>query len=105
MKDLCHDVFGVAKEKKDPREVKTNRGISPHINCVKMMKKKLFIFCSCPSLKDLKNCNVCSDLLDALPEKRSNEEGGYSSDEGPNVLNHNHLYIIYHDTIIELFYL
>lgn len=28
MKDLCHDVFGVAKEKKDPKEVKTNRGIS-----------------------------------------------------------------------------
>lgn len=26
MKDLCHDVFGVAKEKKDPREVKSNRG-------------------------------------------------------------------------------
>jgi hypothetical protein len=26
MKDLCHDVFGVAKEKKDPKEVKTNRG-------------------------------------------------------------------------------
>ncbi|KAJ4711336.1 Origin recognition complex, subunit 6 [Melia azedarach] len=25
MKDLCHDVFGVAKEKKDPREVKSNR--------------------------------------------------------------------------------
>jgi hypothetical protein len=27
MKDLCHDVFGVAKEKKDPKEVKTTRGI------------------------------------------------------------------------------
>lgn len=26
MKDLCHDVFGNAKEKKDPREIKTNRG-------------------------------------------------------------------------------
>ncbi|XP_031247420.1 origin of replication complex subunit 6-like [Pistacia vera] len=25
MKDLCHDVFGVAKEKKDPREIKGNR--------------------------------------------------------------------------------
>ncbi|WJX62701.1 Origin of replication complex subunit 6 [Trifolium repens] len=24
MKDLCHDVFGVAKEKKDPKEVKNN---------------------------------------------------------------------------------
>lgn len=27
MKDLCHDVFGVAKEKKDPKEVQSNRGI------------------------------------------------------------------------------
>lgn len=27
MKDLCHDVFGVAKEKKDPREVKSNRDL------------------------------------------------------------------------------
>lgn len=26
MKDLCHDVFGIAKEKKDPRELKSNRG-------------------------------------------------------------------------------
>ncbi|XP_057443608.1 origin of replication complex subunit 6 [Lotus japonicus] len=25
MKDLCHDVFGIAKEKKDPREVTSNR--------------------------------------------------------------------------------
>lgn len=28
MKDLCHDVFGIAKEKKDAREVTTNRGKS-----------------------------------------------------------------------------
>ncbi|KAL5099507.1 hypothetical protein RYX36_003834 [Vicia faba] len=27
MKDLCHDVFGVAKEKKDPTELKTNRDL------------------------------------------------------------------------------
>ncbi|WJX57362.1 Origin of replication complex subunit 6 [Trifolium repens] len=27
MKDLCHDVFGVAKEKKDPKEVKTYRDL------------------------------------------------------------------------------
>ena len=26
MKDLCHDVFGVSKEKKDPKSVKVNRG-------------------------------------------------------------------------------
>lgn len=28
MKNLCHDVFGVAKEKKDARDVKGNRGMS-----------------------------------------------------------------------------
>ncbi|KAF7828066.1 origin of replication complex subunit 6 [Senna tora] len=27
MKDLCHDIFGIAKEKKDPKEVKTNRDL------------------------------------------------------------------------------
>ncbi|KAI9075874.1 hypothetical protein K1719_042154 [Acacia pycnantha] len=27
MRDLCHDIFGVAKEKKDPKEVKTNRDL------------------------------------------------------------------------------
>ncbi|KAF2298822.1 hypothetical protein GH714_028185 [Hevea brasiliensis] len=26
MKDLCHDVFGISEKKKDPREVKGNRG-------------------------------------------------------------------------------
>ncbi|KNA14407.1 hypothetical protein SOVF_107730 [Spinacia oleracea] len=46
MKDLCHDVFGVLKEKKDPKEVKGNR-----------------------------------ELLDAFPEKRAYEDGGYISDE------------------------
>ncbi|CAI0448092.1 unnamed protein product [Linum tenue] len=50
MKDLCYDVFGISKEKLDPREVKGNR-----------------------------------DLLDALPEKRTVEEGGYLSDDGPEV--------------------
>ncbi|KAB2096946.1 hypothetical protein ES319_A01G138000v1 [Gossypium barbadense] len=25
MKDLCHDVFGISSEKKDPKEVKGNR--------------------------------------------------------------------------------
>ncbi|KAL2922642.1 Origin of replication complex subunit 6 [Bienertia sinuspersici] len=47
MKDLCHDVFGILKEKKDPKEVKGNR-----------------------------------ELLDAFPEKRGYEDGGYTSDEG-----------------------
>ncbi|KAJ1423628.1 Origin recognition complex, subunit 6 [Sesbania bispinosa] len=50
MKDLCHDVFGIAKEKKDPREVKTNR-----------------------------------DLLDVLPNKRKAEDGGYLSDDEPEL--------------------
>ncbi|KAK5776839.1 hypothetical protein PVK06_044804 [Gossypium arboreum] len=26
MKDLCHNVFGISSEKKDPKEVKGNRG-------------------------------------------------------------------------------
>jgi hypothetical protein len=26
MKDLCYAVFGISKEKKDPRDVKGNRG-------------------------------------------------------------------------------
>ncbi|KAF5739244.1 origin of replication complex subunit 6 [Tripterygium wilfordii] len=46
MRDLCYDVFGASKEKKDPKEVKGNR-----------------------------------ELLDALPEKRKFEDGGYSSDD------------------------
>ncbi|EEF39914.1 Origin recognition complex subunit, putative [Ricinus communis] len=50
MKDLCHDVFGISKEKKDPREVKCNR-----------------------------------ELLDVLPEKRKFEDGGYLSDDGPEL--------------------
>ncbi|RDX92557.1 Origin of replication complex subunit 6, partial [Mucuna pruriens] len=50
MKDLCHDVFGIVKEKKDPREVQSNR-----------------------------------DLLDVLPSKRKAEEGGYLSDDGPEL--------------------
>ncbi|KAK0573349.1 hypothetical protein LWI29_006842 [Acer saccharum] len=51
MKDLCHDIYGTAKEKKDPKEVKGNR-----------------------------------ELLDALPEKRKFEDGGYPSDDEREVL-------------------
>ncbi|PIN17150.1 Origin recognition complex, subunit 6 [Handroanthus impetiginosus] len=47
MLDLCFDVFGIAKEKKDSRKIKGNR-----------------------------------ELLDALPEKRKLEDGGYSSSDG-----------------------
>ncbi|KAL9328205.1 hypothetical protein ACSQ67_003208 [Phaseolus vulgaris] len=51
MKDLCHDVFGIAKEKK-------------------MLGK----------------CNQIEVyLLDALPSKRKAEEGGYLSDDGPEL--------------------
>nr|KJB80103.1 hypothetical protein B456_013G084700 [Gossypium raimondii] len=53
MKDLCHDVFGISSEKKDPKEVKGNR-----------------------------------ELLDVLPEKRKFDDGGYLSDEGPEVILH-----------------
>ncbi|KAJ7943486.1 Origin recognition complex subunit 6 [Quillaja saponaria] len=50
MNDLCFDVFGIAKEKKDPKDVKGNR-----------------------------------ELLDVLPEKRKTEDGGYLSDDGPEL--------------------
>lgn len=50
MKDLCHDIIGISKEKKDARDVKGNR-----------------------------------DLLDALPGKRRIEDGGYLSDDGPEL--------------------
>ncbi|KAK5844982.1 hypothetical protein PVK06_001132 [Gossypium arboreum] len=50
MKDLCHDVFGISSEKKDPNEVKGNL-----------------------------------ELLDVLPEKRKFDDGGYLSDEGPEL--------------------
>ncbi|KAI3816689.1 hypothetical protein L1987_16392 [Smallanthus sonchifolius] len=73
MKDLCHDVFGVSKEKKDPKSVKVNR-----------------------------------DLLDALPEKRQVEDGGYSSDEGKDLSAYkkrkreeNHKYEEWKSTVVE----
>ncbi|KAH6755435.1 origin recognition complex protein 6 [Perilla frutescens var. hirtella] len=47
MLDLCFDIFGIAKEKKDSRKIKGNR-----------------------------------ELVDALPEKRMLEDGGYSSSDG-----------------------
>ncbi|XWS69725.1 hypothetical protein CRYUN_Cryun04dG0203800 [Craigia yunnanensis] len=50
MKDLCHDVFGISNEKKDPKELKGNR-----------------------------------ELLDVLPEKRKFDDGGYLSDDGPEL--------------------
>ncbi|XP_039045433.1 origin of replication complex subunit 6-like isoform X3 [Hibiscus syriacus] len=50
MKDLCHDVFGISNEKKDPKGVKGNR-----------------------------------ELLDVLPEKRKFDDGGYLSDDEPEI--------------------
>ncbi|KAJ7953799.1 origin of replication complex subunit 6 [Quillaja saponaria] len=50
MNDLCLDVFGISKEKKDPKDVKGNR-----------------------------------ELLDVLPEKRKPEDGGYFSDDEPEL--------------------
>ncbi|XP_073315875.1 origin of replication complex subunit 6-like [Primulina huaijiensis] len=47
MLDLCFDLFGTTKEKKDSKEIKGNR-----------------------------------ELLDALPDKRRAEDGGYCSDDG-----------------------
>lgn len=82
MKDLCHDVFGIAKEKKDAREVQSNRGM--YLSVVDheaFLKGELFwphgTFFFFP---------ICADLLDALPSKRKAEEGGYLSDDGPEVL-------------------
>ncbi|PWA70066.1 origin recognition complex protein 6 [Artemisia annua] len=73
MKDLCFDVFGVEKEKKDPKTVKGNR-----------------------------------DLLDAIPEKRQDEDGGYSSDEGKDLSAYkkrkrqeNHKYEEWKSTVVE----
>lgn len=34
MKDLCFDVYGIEKEKKDPREVKGNRGRCHYYICI-----------------------------------------------------------------------
>ncbi|GAV81209.1 ORC6 domain-containing protein, partial [Cephalotus follicularis] len=53
MVDLCFDAFGIAKEKKDCRELKGNR-----------------------------------ELLDVFPEKRKFEDGGYLSDDEPELSGH-----------------
>jgi origin recognition complex subunit 6 len=90
MKDLCHDVFGVAKEKKDPKEVKTNRGIpifqyyvlSYKVYSIQILFSipvfaLIMFFSASPSL--------WADLLDVLPSKRKAEDGGYLSDDGAEV--------------------
>lgn len=84
MKDLCHDVFGVLKEKKDPKDVKGNRGNNydsfmilhvgllgtPHLDCKQ----------NCSDV-----CYMFPELLDVFPEKRGYEDGGYMSDEEKEV--------------------
>jgi len=86
MKDLCHDVFGVLKEKKDPKEVKGHRGNnwlsssdsssrqSPMLLLICKSKQQFFIL-----------CYLGTELLDVFPEKRGYEEGGYTSDEEEEV--------------------
>lgn len=90
MKDLCHDIFGIAKEKKDPREVMSNRGISYHcvvLHSILLIPTFLLVISLLLLLSLLKEIQISwSDLLDVLPEKRKPEDGGYLSDEGPNVL-------------------
>jgi origin recognition complex subunit 6 len=90
MKDLCHDVFGVAKEKKDPKEVKTNRGIP--IFQFYVLPYKVYsiqIIFSIPvfalSMFFSAFSALCADLLDVLPSKRKAEDGGYLSDDGAEV--------------------
>lgn len=87
MRDLCHDVFGVAKEKKDARDIKGNRGMS--------LLTFLTVTLLHGLLEDyllhlilLRNFFLPSlaELLDVLPEKRKIEDGGYLSDDGLEVL-------------------
>lgn len=86
MKDLCHDVFGVLKEKKDPKEVKGNRGNNSYVLLIFMLGICFFIT---PLMSFLLNCSdvfaTCIELLDAFPEKRAYEDGGYISDEEKEV--------------------
>ncbi|XP_059649775.1 LRR receptor-like serine/threonine-protein kinase ERECTA isoform X2 [Cornus florida] len=48
MKDLCHDVFGISKEKKDPRDVKGNQGKIPSV--IGLMQTLAMLDLSCNML-------------------------------------------------------
>lgn len=63
MGDLCFDVFGIAKEKKDPTTIKGNR-------CI----------CSCSTISTT-NFDDQYELLDVLPSKRKHEDDSDNSDE------------------------
>lgn len=83
MKDLCHDVFGVSKEKKDPKEVKGNRGTEIPKKTYAVMYLVLHIWII--ERIDLMFWYMITELLDVFPEKRGYEDGGYISDEEKEV--------------------
>lgn len=105
MKDLCHDVFGVAKERKDPREVKGNRGNSSTQFILRgfLMFYLLRVAGICRFYLNIVHnfylphlvyafrflialfSPMSAELLDVLPEKRKFEEGGYLSDDDAEV--------------------
>ncbi|KAG9144737.1 hypothetical protein Leryth_024397 [Lithospermum erythrorhizon] len=89
MSDLCFDVFGTSKEKKDPREIKGNRGeIYANLTLKHLYVKRASYITGFLSTIRIMDSNyiffvlfTSPDLLDALPEKRRVEDGGCSSDE------------------------
>lgn len=82
MKDLCFDVFGISKEKKNPTEVKGNRGNIGYFLILHLLIMFFFLLYVQPFIY------LYAELLDALPEKRRFEDGGYASDEGHEVIIH-----------------
>lgn len=98
MKDLCHDVFGISKEKKDPKNVKSNRGTS-QITALDFQSLCVIVYVVISvhaifQLLNLMCLHHIADLLDALPEKRRAEDGGYSSGEGKEVRMVSHSFLV-----------
>jgi origin recognition complex subunit 6 len=100
MADLCFDVFGIAKEKKDPKSIKGNRGtyilihnsfvmsLSYSYTYVKLHATKhvgflgvMHIFCISELLNKLQLFVPVTGLLDVLPSKRKHEDDSDSSDD------------------------
>jgi hypothetical protein len=88
MTDLCFDVFGIAKEKKDPKSIKGNRGIYtlcwsiPSIIELLIHSEKYMLqikLCVANSPLNSLSFVVVAELLDVLPSKRKHEDGGDSS--------------------------
>ncbi|KAF7809135.1 Origin of replication complex subunit 6 [Senna tora] len=75
MKDLCHDVFGIAKEKKDPKEVKSSRDPSNVL----------------PGKRKLENDDYLSDDAPQLSRcnKRKQMEKPDYEDQKPLTFNYN----------------